>query len=126
MTSSAAVCWRGCLRASMRRPVRCRSSDSPRRCTTSSYRDRPGRSAVLFAGLLWLADRHRRPIRLLEVGASAGLNLLADRYAYATGGHVLGDPASPLRFTDPWVPPPAADLAGAAEALRIVARAGCD
>jgi len=28
----------------------------------------PGRSAVRFAGLLWLADRHRRPIRLLEVG----------------------------------------------------------
>jgi hypothetical protein len=86
----------------------------------------PGRSAVLFAGLLWLTARHNRPIRLLEVGASAGLNLLADRYAYAVGDQVLGDPASPLRFVDPWAPPPTADLAGAAAALRIVARAGCD
>lgn len=86
----------------------------------------PGRSAVLFAGLLWLSDRHRRPIRLLEVGASAGLNLLADRYAYLVDGHTLGDPASPLRFVDPWVPPPPIDIAGAAAGLRIVARAGCD
>jgi hypothetical protein len=86
----------------------------------------PGRSAVLFAGLLWLTDRHRRPIRLLEVGASAGLNLLADRYSYAVDGRELGDPDSPLRFVDPWMPPPPIDLQGTAAALRIVARAGCD
>ena len=86
----------------------------------------PGRSAVLFSGLLWLADRHRRPIRLLEVGASAGLNLLADRYAYVVGDLELGDPGSPLRFVDPWDPPPPIDLAAAAAQLRIVARAGCD
>jgi hypothetical protein len=86
----------------------------------------PGRSAVLFAGLLWLTDRHRRPIRLLEVGASAGLNLLADRYSYVVDGRELGDPASPLRFVDPWSPPPPIDLAATAAALRIVARAGCD
>lgn len=86
----------------------------------------PGRSAVLFAGLLWLTDRHRRPIRLLEVGASAGLNLVADRYAYVVGGRELGDPDSPLRFEDPWVPPPPIDLEAAASQLRIVARAGCD
>jgi hypothetical protein len=86
----------------------------------------PGRSAVLFAGLLWLADRHRRPIRLLEVGASAGLNLLADRYCYVVGGRELGDLASPLRFLEPWAPPPPTDLDGAAAALRIASRAGCD
>jgi hypothetical protein len=86
----------------------------------------PGRSAVLFGGLLWLTERHRRPIRLLEVGASAGLNLLADRYSYVVGDLKLGDPASPLRFVDPWVPPPTSDLAGAAGALQIVGRAGCD
>ena len=86
----------------------------------------PGRSAVLFSGLLWLTDRHRRPIRLLEVGASAGLNLIADRYSYTAGGRELGNPDSPLRFVDPWAPPPPIDLGAAAAQLRIVARAGCD
>jgi hypothetical protein len=86
----------------------------------------PGRSAVLLAGLLWLAERHRRPIRLLEVGASAGLNLLFDRYSYTVGELQLGDPASPLGFVDPWTPPPPIDLAEAAASLHITARAGCD
>jgi hypothetical protein len=97
-----------------------------RRLRRTVQTNEPGRSAVLFAGLLWLSERHRRPIRLLEVGASAGLNLLADRYSYVVGDLELGDPASPLRFVDPWVPPPVADPAGAAARLRIVARAGCD
>jgi hypothetical protein len=86
----------------------------------------PGRSAVLFPALLWLTDRYRRPIRLLEIGASAGLNLLADRYAYRVEGLELGDPASPLRFEDPWRPAPPIDLGAASTQLRIVGRAGCD
>ena len=86
----------------------------------------PGRSAVLFGGLLWLADRYRRPIRLLEIGASAGLNLHVDRYCYLVGDLRLGDPASPLCFVEPWAPPPPIDFGAAAQALRIVERAGCD
>jgi hypothetical protein len=86
----------------------------------------PGRSAVLFAALLWLTARHRRPIRLLEIGASGGLNLLADRYLYRIGELRLGDPASPLEFIEPWAPPPPIDLSAAAAALRIAERAGCD
>jgi hypothetical protein len=86
----------------------------------------PGRSAVLFAGLLWLSHRYRRPIRLLEIGASAGLNLLVDRYAYVVGGRAFGDPASPVRFVEPWRPAPPIDLAEAAASLRIAARSGCD
>ena len=96
------------------------------RVTHTVQTNEPGRSAVLFPALLWLADRHRRPIRLLEIGASAGLNLQADRYCYVVGEHRLGDPASPLRFVEPWAPPPPIDLGVAARALRIVERAGCD
>ena len=87
----------------------------------------PGRSAVLYPVLLWLSECHgRRPIRLLELGASAGLNLLADRYAYVHEDGVLGDAASAVRFVAPWRPGPPGDLAVAAAALRIVHRQGCD
>jgi hypothetical protein len=86
----------------------------------------PGRAAVMFAALLWLADRHRKPIRLLEFGASAGLNLLVDRYCYVVQSHELGDPASPLRFHEPWAPGPPIDTEAAASELRIAERAGCD
>ena len=87
----------------------------------------PGRSAVLYPVLLWLSECHgRRPIRLLELGASAGLNLLADRYAYVHEDDVLGDAASAVRFVAPWRPGPPGDLVAAAATLRIVHRQGCD
>ena len=38
-----------------------------------------------------------RPLALIEAGASAGLNLSLDSYAYHYGtGHIIGDPGSPL------------------------------
>jgi hypothetical protein len=39
-----------------------------------------GRSAVIGPGLTWLAGRIGEPLALVDVGASAGLNLLCDRY----------------------------------------------
>jgi hypothetical protein len=39
-----------------------------------------GRSAVIAPGLTWLAARIATPMALVDVGASAGLNLLCDRY----------------------------------------------
>jgi hypothetical protein len=86
----------------------------------------PGRAVALYAALLWLTERHALPIRLLELGASAGLNLHADRYCYVVGGEELGDPASLVRLAEPWERGPDIDAAGAARRLRIVERAGCD
>jgi hypothetical protein len=86
----------------------------------------PGRSAVLFGVLLWIADRYRRPLRLLEIGASAGLNLLAERFAYRSSGALLGDPDSPLVFEGPWVGVPVADPGQAQEQLTVMERRGCD
>lgn len=86
----------------------------------------PGRSAVLYPALLWLTARHGRPIRLLEIGASAGLNLLPDHYAYVVSGAVLGRASSPVRFQEPWRPGPPIGAAAVAQRLRISARAGCD
>jgi hypothetical protein len=63
------------------------------------------------------------PLVLLEIGASAGLNLWCDRYRHAHRSWQWGDPASPLTLHSDWRGP-APTLAAAP--LRIVRRAGCD
>ncbi len=86
----------------------------------------PGRSAVLFGVLLWIADHYRRPVRLLEIGASAGLNLLAEHFAYRSSGALLGDPDSPLVFEGPWVGVPVPEPGEAEQYLTVMDRRGCD
>ena len=61
-----------------------------------------GRSAVLVGGYAVVAERTALPLRVLELGASAGLNLRWDAYAYDTGRVVAGDPDSPVRFERVW------------------------
>jgi hypothetical protein len=80
-----------------------------------------GRSAVLFAGLSYLASIHDRPMQLFEVGASAGLNLNLDRYGYRYAGEQFGDADSPLQLSPAWQGPlpPRSDV-------RILSRCGCD
>ena len=57
-----------------------------------------GRSAALLGGFLTAARETGLPLRVLEVGASAGLNLRWDRYRYETPEGAWGDPGSPVRF----------------------------
>jgi hypothetical protein len=81
-----------------------------------------GRSAVLVGVLQHAVAATGRPVRLLEVGASAGLNLRCDAFAYEVDDDVLGDAGSPVRLRQPWAPgrrPPRA-------ALTVVQRLGCD
>ena len=56
-----------------------------------------GRCAALLPGFLEAAAAGL-PLRLLEVGASAGLNLRWDRYRYEAGDFAWGDPAAPVRI----------------------------
>jgi hypothetical protein len=49
----------------------------------------PGRCAALLGGFLEVARDTGLPLRLLEVGASAGLNLRFDAYRAATHGHSI-------------------------------------
>lgn len=55
-----------------------------------------GRSAALLPGFLAVAEDTGMPLRLLEVGASAGLNLRWDAYRYEADGFSWGPERSPL------------------------------
>ena len=61
-----------------------------------------GRSAALVGGFLVVARDTGLPLRVLEVGSSAGLNLRFDRYWYESNGTGYGDAASPVRFAGLW------------------------
>jgi hypothetical protein len=77
-----------------------------------------GRAAVLAPAIL--TATRGRPTRLLELGASAGLNLRWDAFRYED---VWGDPASPVQLVDRYdgAPPPF-DQAR----IEVLERRGCD
>lgn len=87
-----------------------------------------GRAAPLVGGLLTIADACRPahdparslPVRLLEIGASAGLNLRADHFRFLHQSGAYG-PESPVVLPDAWrgLPPVGAPLA-------VAERRGCD
>jgi len=52
------------------------------------------RSAALVVALQQLTLSDDRPVRLVELGSSAGLNLLYERYRYRFGALQVGDPSS--------------------------------
>jgi hypothetical protein len=60
----------------------------------------PSRSKALVGALCLVAERTGLPLRLLELGASAGLNLRLDRFRYEQDGVGFGPPDSPVRFVD--------------------------
>jgi len=60
------------------------------------------RSAVLIGGYAAIAQATGLPLALCEIGASAGLNLLWDRFHYRLGAQAWGDAASPVQISSDW------------------------
>ncbi len=79
------------------------------------------RSAVLIAAGHVLANRFGLPIRLSELGASGGLNLMWDRYGLDVAGHRFGPAKADVVLSPDWEgpAPPGADPV-------VVARRGVD
>jgi hypothetical protein len=83
-----------------------------------------GRSAALLGGFLTVAQQTGLGLRILELGASAGLNLRWDRFRYEAPDWAFGDPGSPARVR--------ADYEGNGgrpplpRAVWVMERAGCD
>ena len=97
-----------------------------------------GRSSSIMAGLLWLSQRLGAKFEMNEIGASAGINTMMERYRYDLGGVAAGPADSPMQLKPEWrgPPPPAGeveivaicgsdiapiDLSDPAEALRLKA-----
>jgi hypothetical protein len=80
-----------------------------------------GRSSSVMAGLLWLSQRLGPQFEMNEIGASAGVNTMMERYHYDLGGVAVGPADSPMQLKPEWrgPPPPAGEVA-------IVAIRGCD
>ncbi|HCF24116.1 MULTISPECIES: DUF2332 domain-containing protein [unclassified Novosphingobium] len=81
-----------------------------------------GRSANFIAAMLWLADKGLPPrFECLEIGSSAGINLMLDRYHYDLGGVQVGPEPGAIRFAPEWQgdAPPAREI-------EIVSTKGCD
>lgn len=80
-----------------------------------------GRSASFMAGLLWLSSRAGPRFEINELGASAGVNTMMERYRYDLGGVMAGPVSSPMHIAPEWrgPQPPRAPV-------EIVAIRGCD
>jgi len=80
-----------------------------------------GRASPMMAGLLLLAAEHRLPFELIELGASAGLNLNLDRFGYRLGTTRAGDSSSQVQLAPEWegASPPAAPV-------KVIDRRGVD
>ena len=62
-----------------------------------------GRSSNFIAALLWLTDQGLPPrFECFEIGSSAGINLMIDRYAYDLGGVKVGPDNPVMRFKPGW------------------------
>lgn len=81
-----------------------------------------GRSSGFVAAMLWLAAQDLPPrFECLEIGSSAGINLMIDRYCYDLGGVKVGPDDAAMRFAPEWRGPPPPD-----RAIEIASLKGCD
>ncbi len=63
------------------------------------------RAAPLAAALSLIGARYARPVELLEIGCSAGLNLRVDHFAMQLGARTLGPAGSKVQIRPDWQGP---------------------
>ena len=81
-----------------------------------------GRAGALVGGFLLVAQRFGLPLRVFELGASAGLNLRWDRFHYEARGEMWGPEDSPVHLCDFDTPP----IPPFGVKTQVLERRGCD
>ena len=82
----------------------------------------PSRAKALVGAFCCVAQQTGRPLRLLELGASAGLNLRLDKFRYEQDGVAFGPADSPVRFVDFLI----GGMPPLGHGFEVVDRTGCD
>ncbi|RYD67904.1 MAG: DUF2332 domain-containing protein [Sphingomonadales bacterium] len=80
-----------------------------------------GRSGALMCGLIHVSRHFGQPLEVLEIGSSAGLNLLIDRYRFDLGGVTVGPEDAPVTIRPEWRGPVPLQMPVAFASVR-----GCD
>ena len=81
-----------------------------------------GRSSNFVAAMLWLAEQGLPPrFECLEIGSSAGINLMLARYHYDLAGVRVGPEPGAMRFQPEWKGNPPPD-----HHIEIASTKGCD
>ena len=81
-----------------------------------------GRSSNFIGAMLWLAERGLNPrFECLEIGSSAGINLMLARYHYDLAGVQVGPEPGAMRFAPEWQGNPPPD-----HTIEIASTKGCD
>jgi len=81
------------------------------------------RAGCLLGGFLWAHKHHPKPLRMLEIGASAGLIMQWNDYRYDLGGSLSwGKEASSLTIETEW----RGDVPDILRPLTVASREGCD
>lgn len=110
------------LRRSLAAALRRHDSSLVRALDSPPQTNEIARAAMLLPGFLVIGRETGMPLAIREIGSSAGLNLLFDRFHYRYGDAFWGDEASPVKLA-PEVrgePPPLGGF------LDIVSRKGSD
>lgn len=110
------------FRAELDAAIRRNDEALVRALDTAPQTNEIARAGMILPGLLAAARELDRPVALTEIGASAGLNLLFDRFHYDYGAARWGEPTLPVRL----VPEVRGEVPRLDAALEIVARTGND
>lgn len=120
-TTGGSPVWPACAHAFLA-TVGAHEAELRRTLSLAPQTNDVGRASLFLGGMLEIERLTKLPLRLRELGSSAGLNLLPDRYFYELGTGTWGNPDAGVVVVSDWrgsVP-----LLGSP--MAVVDRRGCD